>query len=300
LVEKGNILPALFIENRFIVQPKTCDGITIRFLTDTGGGCFITPAAAKKAILSISEGNIDGSRGWLAEPPRFKDGDWIPPLMIKGEPAKFPVIDPNQFYLEKDLDGMLGQAWFANRVWTFDYLTGKMIYHTLWESENNIGGHRVQLGFQKDSSNYRITNFPRIEATIDGETIDFLFDTGATLNLSDKGIKELNKEGSQFVGTSFITQSIFKKWITRHPNWRVIENAENTTGLPIIEVPEVSIAGLTVGPVWFTMRPDYNFHKYMSQWMDKQIDGALGGSAFQFFRITVDYPDGAAYFIRGD
>lgn len=296
--EKDMILPTEFVENRFIVQPKTLEGTTIRIFTDTGGDCFITPKAAKKANLFISEGVINGSRMELAEPPTYRESDWIPPLIIRGETAKYPIFAPDQFWNE-DLDGMLGQAWFANRVWTFDYLAGKMIYHTQWKYENYYTGHRIQLSFQVDSNNCRTYNFPRIQATIDGETIDFLFDTGATLILSNKGIKELNKEG-KFIGTSFITQTIFNQWITRHPDWRVIEHAEHNTGLPIIEVPEVSIAGYTVGPVWFTMRPDHNFHEYMSQWMDKQIEGALGGSAFQFFRITVDYQDGTAYFMRED
>jgi hypothetical protein len=32
--------------------------------------------------------------------------------------------------------------------------------------------------------------------------------------------------------------------------------------------------------------------------MDKRIEGALGGSAFRFFKITVDDPDGSAYLMR--
>ena len=34
----------------------------------------------------------------------------------------------------------------------------------------------------------------------------------------------------------------------------------------------------------------------MSQWMDKTIVGALGGSAFRQFRITADYPGSKAWF----
>jgi len=50
--------------------------------------------------------------------------------------------------------------------------------------------------------------------------------------------------------------------------------------------------------VWFTQRPDRSFHSYMAQWMDKPTDGALGGSALQYFRITVDYPNAVAVFAR--
>jgi hypothetical protein len=64
----------------------------------------------------------------------------------------------------------------------------------------------------------------------------------------------------------------------------------------MIEVPRVVIAGRAVGPVWFTRRADKNFHQFMSQWMDKRVDGALGGNALSFFRVTVDYPSAVAVF----
>lgn len=73
-------------------------------------------------------------------------------------------------------------------------------------------------------------NFPRVPVTIDGETLDLLFDTGAA---------------------SFIAASAFEKWRAKHPNWRVIERAENGSGEAMIEVPQVTIAGYTArrGPV---------------------------------------------------
>ncbi|HEY9066315.1 MAG TPA: hypothetical protein VIO33_15120, partial [Burkholderiaceae bacterium] len=66
--------------------------------------------------------------------------------------------------------------------------------------------------------------------------------------------------------------------------------------VPMIEVPRITVGGQTVGPVWFTQRSDANFREWMSQWMDKPIDGALGGSALKYFRVIVDYPGSAAYF----
>jgi hypothetical protein len=46
------------------------------------------------------------------------------------------------------------------------------------------------------------------------------------------------------------------------------------------------------------MRPDRNFHEYMSQWTDRRIEGALGGSALRYFRVVVDYPNAIAIFDR--
>jgi hypothetical protein len=98
------------------------------------------------------------------------------------------------------------------------------------------------------------------------------------------------------VGTSFITQEVFDRWRSRHPDRRVVEKADGTTGMPMILVPRVQIAGHSVGPAWFTMRHDGNFHQFMSRWMDRRVDGALGGSVLRHFRVTIDYPAAAAAF----
>jgi hypothetical protein len=131
---------------------------------------------------------------------------------------------------------------------------------------------------------------------IDGDSLDLLFDTGATITLSDSALAALGDRGPPARGTSFITQSVFTRWRQWHPDWRVIERADRVLDMPMILVPEVTIAGHTVGPAWFTMRPDRNFHQYMSQWMDRRIDGALGGSVLRYFRVTLDYPGAAAMF----
>lgn len=158
--------------------------------------------------------------------------------------------------------------------------------------------HRVALGFKEDENGQRVLNFPRIQVVIDGETLDLLFDTGATTFLTDTAVTALRDGGAAERATSFITTSTFEKWRKRHPNWRVIEQAEITTGEAMIEVPSVTVAGYTVGPVWFTRRPDKNFHEFMSKFMDKRVEGALGGNALRYFRVTVDYPNAVAIFER--
>jgi hypothetical protein len=93
-----------------------------------------------------------------------------------------------------------------------------------------------------------------------------------------------------------IVDSRFNAWRKAHPDWRVIDDAQERTGSAMIEVPEVGLAGATVGPVWFTWRPDKNFHEYMSGMMDGRVEGAIGGNALSHFVMTVDYPGAAAYF----
>src|SRR5207302_7857511 len=158
--------------------------------------------------------------------------------------------------------------------------------------------HRVRLGFQTEGGQ-RATNYPRIQVVIDGETLDLLLDTGATVTLSKRALAALGDGRPAIRATSFIAKSVFQRWRKHHRDWRVIEGADAAVQgapAPMIEVPTVKVAGWEVGPVWFTVRADDNFHKWMSQWMDKRIEGALGGSALHFFRVTVDYPNAVAVF----
>ena len=195
-----------------------------------------------------------------------------------------------------DFDGMLGQAWFADRVWTFDYAARRLLLH-LEAPTPMPGAHRVSLGFQTDSSGRRATSFPRISVVVGGDTLHLLFDTGATGALPPAAVAALGDTLPPVRATSFITTEVLNRWRERHPEWRVLADADETVrGMRMIEVPEVSIAGFRVGPVWFTERPDPNFHQYMSQWMDRRVDGALGGNALRFFRVTVDYPVAVAHF----
>lgn len=155
----------------------------------------------------------------------------------------------------------------------------------------------MPLGFKCDVSGKHETDFPRISAGIDGERLDLLFDTGAQTYLSSAGQNLLKLDSGQRAA-SFITTSISSKWRKNHPDWRYIEKAEQETGAAMIEVPQVDVGGYSVGPVWFTIRPDSAFHEYMAQWMDKPVEGALGGSALHYLRVTIDYPNAKAYFER--
>ena len=141
-------------------------------------------------------------------------------------------------------------------------------------------------------------DFPRIRAEIDGKAFDLLLDTGATVNLSESAAAALKENGSRIRATSFIVASTFDDWTRRHPDWRVLPGADEFLKESMIEVPSVKVAGFDVGPVWFTRRPDKNFHEFMSQFMDRTVEGALGGNALRGLRVTVDYPNAVAYFER--
>jgi len=290
-------MPVKFIEHRFLVQPMTQDGETLLLLTDTGGGLMLTREAAERMSLSVSSVEGDGGEPMdAALLPAMAWDAWIPSVTVFD--GRLPVRPAKELqHIERDIDGILGQAWFKERVWTFDYGEGQLLLRANGDLPTHEPVHRAFLGFPKNDKGERGTNYPRIEVQVDGQTIDLLFDTGATVKLTPAAQAILKGGAAVSRATSFITASVFKTWHDKHPEWRVIEGADaGANGEPMIEVPSLTVGGFTVGPVWFTRREDKNFHEWMSQWMDKRIEGALGGSALKYFRVTVDYPRAMAVF----
>ena len=295
-------LPALFEHGRVFVLPVTTTGDTLRLFTDTGGSPISSLGShvADRLGLETEEVTQGGQTGKVAAPPAFRGDRSIPPTpvysdspilaFLAGRVAVRPLGDA-------DYDGMLGQSWHRDRVWTFDYASGRLLLHPSAEALAFDPAHTVSLGFQTDSTGRRVQHFPSVEATVDGQTFPWLLDTGATLTLTDTARKAIG--GPRTRATSFVTARTFDRWRERHPEWPVTEGADaNVDGEPIITVPEVIIAGHTVGPVLFVRRADANYDDFMSQWMDRPIEGALGGSLFQHFVLTVDYPGARAHFER--
>ena len=100
---------------------------------------------------------------------------------------------------------------------------------------------------------------------------------------------------------SYITRSVLERWHKAHPGWRVVDGGDDLLSPKpasrMIEVPDVEIGGWSVGPVWFTERPDRNFGiKGMSRYMDRAVTGAVGGNVFEHFVMAIDYPHATAWF----
>lgn len=290
-------IPADFAGGRVIVHVVTAAGDTLRFFTDTGGGtAMIYPHAVARLGLVVDSVEADGERTAVVDFPPLPPGSAFP--LPGGYFAGRLLVFPPQPTIHGGEDGMLGRVWFADRVWTFDHPAGRLLLRAPGDVPAADPAHVVPLGFRVDGRGERTMHFPRIRVEVDGDSLDLLYDSGATLALTDSAHAALADGGPAIRGTSFITASVFDRWRDRHPDWRVVEGAERGTGMSIIQVPRVSIAGWEVGPVWFTRRPDRAFHEYMSQWMDRRVEGALGGSALAYFRVTVDYPGAVAVFER--
>lgn len=297
-IEQPRELPAEFRAHRIYVHPVTTSGDTLHLYTDTGGGrlALITPPTVERLGLSPDTLRRRNRELPFVEFPEFRQDASIPPAP-DGRMYVYPMGSGAK--MTRMRDGLLGNGWFGGRVWTFDYGEEELRLHPNSAEIESSSDHVVALDFRTDSTGRRTNNHPGIEATVAGETYSFLFDTGATSVLTEEGRNELG--GPVRRASSFVTTSLLEQWMEAHPDWRVVEGASRfSDALRMIRVPELRIAGHTVGPVWFEERPDRNFHERMSALVGRHVEGALGGSLFRYFEITVDYPRGWAQFEKLD
>lgn len=285
-------LPAVMEHHRFFVQAQAPDGEVLRLFTDSGGGLNLSTSGADKLGIAYTV-PADPQAGPAATTPwpAFA-GPWIPRPESMGADGRLPVLVAPPWMQD---DGMLGAPWFGGRNWEFDYRAGTLRLLPDGALPEADAAHVVKLGFQREDG-IATTHFPRIAARIDGEELQFLFDTGATFRLDPAAAAKLGDTAATQRAGSFITMAVLQRWRARHPDWAYLPKGDGP--MAMIRVPEIEIAGYRTGPVWFSARPDANFHEYMAQWMDRPVDGALGGNAFAGFRITVDYPSATAVFER--
>lgn len=299
--DKAQVIPTVYEAGHFFAVPETRDGQRLKLLVDTGGGgragmYWLTKATAEKLHLAAADCQFGETHLPTAHLPDYKPQRGLP--SPNSSPCGtsllvFPLDD-------KRLEGQLGGAYLSGRTWTFDYPAQRMTLEgAAWRPD--AAARETRLGFQHDESGKQTTGFPRIAIVVDGEPLDMLLDTGATSFQTPAAAKISGTPMVQGQGVaSYITTGKLDAWHKKHPDWRVLEHADTApvgqSLQRIIEVPKVQIAGWTVGPVWFTERPDKNFHEFMAQMMDKPPEGAVGGNVFQHFAMTIDYPRETAYF----
>lgn len=293
-------VPTVFEAGHFFATPETASGQQLKLLVDTGGGgvdglYLLDVAATSRLKLKAGHCTLDGETVSIASLPAYKPGRGIPaPISTCAGAMAFE--DPHPISLA---DGLLGSNYLNNRVWTFDYPAGKLLLQRGdWTPSKSL--HAETLGFQKDAHGGRTRAFPRIAIRVDNQPLDMLLDTGATSVPSDLGKQVTGASTVNGFGvTSYITSSQLERWHAAHAEWRILEHGDkmfSRSSPRMIEVPTLEIAGWSVGPTWFTERPDASFHEGMASLMDKPTEGAVGGNVFRHFVMTIDYPKGVAYF----
>lgn len=292
-------VPVSLEAGHFYAVPRTRDGHRLRLLVDTGGGTtpgmyWITQAAARRLHLKTSTCKAGGTSFEVVAQPDYAPGEGLPPA---NGPCKGEVLVQDVDYGRAD--GQIVPSYLAGRIWTFDYPRHRLTMQGAdWRPPATA--HRVWMGFQKDGHGHVRRHYPRIAIRVAGQRLDMLLDTGATAFPTPAGTRATGAPTVHGMGTaSYITTSTMDRWHAEHPDWRMVRAGDSGAGgtytARLIEVPEVGIGGWTVGPVWFTERPDGAFHGMMASLMDKPPEGAVGANILRHFRMTLDYPGHAAW-----
>ncbi len=308
----GRPVPADFVGDRVFVRWAAPGNQSLRLYTDTGGGLLsLFPKAVQRLSLPLDTltwtNGADHGDYMMAHVPSALNEALVPPVPsalsigfnMKSEDSTTVLLaveseSPPDDEFGYEWDGRLGAGWFADRVWTIDYPNRRFYFDGTKTVAPTDPACWVPLGFKTDSTGHRTNSFPRITARIDGENIQFLVDTGARIELTDNAWRIVGSNEPRHRATSFITRERFEQWHKKHSEWIIVPNAEKTVGAAMIRVPTIEVGGRRLGPVWFTERPDGNFRDFMSQYMDKPIEGALGGSAWRYVTLVLDYPGAKA------
>ena len=284
-------MPARFLADRVFLDVRLASGDVLTLYTDTGGSLVLSKRVVDRLGLPYTAHpqlrDAFGPDAGATRMPPFGADQHIP----QAEHDAVVATDmPDEGW-----EGLLGASWFFGHVWTWNYPAGTLrLEADSWRAPPDA--RIVPIRFKTDPDGTPNSGFPSFFVEIDGETLPMLFDTGAYTELTPEAHRNIGDDGPATRATSFVVASLFDRWRKTHPDWKVIDNGEVTTGSAMICVPNVRIAGFEVGPVWFTHRADRNFHEWMSQWMAERIDGAIGGNCFHRLIITVDYLGSRAYF----
>lgn len=295
----SQILPTTYEAGHFYATPATADGQKLRLLVDTGGGgtaglYWISTDAAKRLGLATHACALHGFDLTAGNLPAYKPGHGLP-APLPGPCGPVLMVQDTQ----ASGDGQLGGTYLMGRIWTFDYPKQQLsLEPASWRP--NASMHPAPLGFLRNAQGEAATAFARITIQVDGQPLDMLLDTGATAHPTIAGKQASHTATVNGFGvTSYIATSTLERWHKAHPAWHIVQNGDDLhpkTKSRLIEVPGVDIAGWRTGPIWFTEQADAAYHVNMAQWMDKPVDGALGGNVFAHFAMTIDYPHAAAYF----
>ena len=138
------------------------------------------------------------------------------------------------------------------------------------------------------------TGIVQIDAVVDGDSVSFALDNGASF--------------------SFASEEILERWSSRHPDWPKSAGALGCANIwgwwpgeprwPVVRIPRMAWGGVTLEGVGVAGLPKMfaggaGLGEWYSQKTARPVDGILGPNAFKAFRVEIDYHDSAVYFEMG-
>ncbi|WP_036111885.1 MULTISPECIES: hypothetical protein [Luteibacter] len=291
--DAATVVPTVYEAGHFFATPADTAGHALKLVVDTGGGgrSWLVYGDAGRA-MGLVESSCEGDRTFVT--PAFAPGKALP-----RSPRNCGMASNVDWPRSSVENGMLSGWYLSDFIVTFDYPGKRLVFEDAgWRSD--ASAHTVPLGFLVNRKGKLGSPFPRITLTIDGQALDVLLDTGATAHPTVAGQHAMATPVVEGYGvTSYVTTSVMNRWHEKHPDWKLVDQADDLLGAAkatrAIQVPAVAVGGWSVGPVWFTERPDKSFVDTMSSYMDGTVFGAAGANLLRSFRMTIDYARHKAY-----
>jgi hypothetical protein len=278
-------LPAEFSAGRVLLTPRVAaTRARLRLWMDTDGSGFLPDKLIQALGLRSFMVLHHGKHLLVAQPPTFIDRFPAPLGLHGGIPVTHLGSPERSDPLFQGIDGQLGASWFQDRVWSFDYLRHRVFWYSDGRIPKHDAGNEVPFSFalppvaSLDGSEY-----PRVEAVIDGATLSMSLDTGASVALSDASLRVLGDGLPAVRGASFVRHDVAASWHRKRPHWRYVADAGQSAGIDLIRVPRVRLGAVTLSNVWFSTRPHDDVFE------GDAVAGKLGGTAFDRKVLFVDY-----------
>ena len=286
-------VPFVLDHNRMLVDAEVqrADGSwrPARLWVDTGNPeLFLSEDLAHDLGLDLNarQGTADTGTGQfeVTAPQGLRLGGM--PLRLEGATTKV-LLEPRWLFATMHVDGNLPAKVLHRYHVVFDYPRSEL---TIAEP-----GSVAPRGERCTADVHPTTGIVQIDAEIDGESMSFALDNGASYSFASEGlvsrIAERNASWPRRSGA--VGCANIWGWWPDEPTW------------PIVRLPEIRCCGsVRLADVGMVGLPDFlpndtSVGEWYSQKTARPVAGFLGPNAFRAFRVEVDYANGAVYFERG-
>ncbi len=292
-VKNSVTIPFELDHNRMIVeaeiQKKDGTWRKVRLWVDSGFYEFyISDSLAVDLGIDISEAldtSFKSTKLLVQSPDSVRIGDFN--LNFDSVTTNV-VFQPKWMFSAMKVDGNLPATVLKNYYVIFDYPKNEF---TIAEQ-----GFKSGNGIVSDAKIQSETGVVQINAVIDGDSLSFALDNGASY--------------------SFVSEPVVTKLSSKHTDWQKITGTlgcanmwgwwpPNESSFPVLKVPEIKWGNAVLENIGFvgvvkTAPEKPEFGDWYSFKTAEKVDGLLGANALKLFRIEIDYANSKVYFEKGD
>ena len=308
-------LPVELDDLHLILVPVTASGVTLRLRLDSGGTSFLFAGAVQR--LGLPPGAVAESGIVL---PEFQERAWIPRLGESGEegaqwdpPGTGPdgareilmPVRPNGGEWP-GLDGVLGSDWLQGRTWTLDYPGRSLLLRNPGDLPLHGPGERLDLlwgdfghdppGRMSEDRPGGGAGVPVVRVEVGGEPLPAAILTASGADLTEAAVGAIGDLRGARRAITRVNASQFDEWRSRHPDWTVLEDAEEGTGEPVMEIRDLGIASTEIPRLWVLRAGEERVAMGGEGPVPETVRLFLGGDVLREFRLTLDFEGGVAVF----